>query len=123
MNKIGIIADIHGNLNALKTAIDLLYGANAQKLVVCGDVIGYGMFPNECCDILRELNCTVVAGNHDWAVAGLTDYKGSFSQTAIQGVEFTRRIIRDDNLKWLQALKLYHRERHMEFVHASLMNS
>ncbi len=75
MSRIGVIADIHGHLAGLKKALEILEKERVDRLVVCGDVVGYGTSPNECCDRVRALNCPVTAGNHDWAVAGLTEYK------------------------------------------------
>ncbi|MFC1812771.1 metallophosphoesterase family protein [Thermodesulfobacteriota bacterium] len=121
MYKIGIISDIHSNLAALKIALDILQQESVKEIFVCGDIVGYGKSPNECCEVFRDLDCKVVAGNHDWAVAGLTEYKDSFSGKAREGIDLTRDVIENDNLKWLQDLPVYHREGDMEFVHSSLI--
>jgi predicted phosphodiesterase len=121
LSKIGVIADIHGNLPALKKALDILEAAYVDRIVVCGDIVGYGSFPNECCARIRTLNCPVVAGNHDWAVAGLTEYKESHSITAAKGIDYTKEVISEENLRWLQSLPLRHRENGLEFVHSSLV--
>ncbi len=123
MSKIGVIADIHGNLAALKKALAILRKECVDRIVVCGDVVGYGTSPNECCDRVRALNCPVTAGNHDWAVAGLTEYKESHSSQAIKGVDYTKAVISEENLRWLQRFPLRHRENGLEFVHASLVES
>ena len=73
MNKIAVLADIHANVAALENALFLIESEAAAEIVICGDVVGYGRYPNECCQIVRDLNCPVVAGNHDWAVADLTE--------------------------------------------------
>jgi predicted phosphodiesterase len=121
MRRVGIISDIHGRVEALKTALQMLGEAAVDKIVVCGDVVGYGFSPNECCEMLRELDCVTLAGNHDWAVVGLTDFEETHSAAAIRGIEFTRRVITSENLDWLRNLPLYFREEEMEFAHASLV--
>ena len=123
MSKIGVIADIHGNLPTLKKALDILEAAYIDQIVVCGDIVGYGTSPNECCDGIRALNCPVVAGNHDYAVADLTEYKESHSTTAVEGINYTKKVISEDNLRWLQSLPLHYKEYGMEFVHASLIKA
>ncbi len=123
MSKIGVIADIHGNLAALKKALGILEKECVDRIVVCGDVVGYGTSPNECCDGVRALNCPVTTGNHDWAVAGLTEYKETHSSQAIKGIDYTKEVICEENLRWLQRFPLRHRENGLEFVHASLVES
>ena len=122
MDKIGIISDIHGNHKALEKALDILKEEHVNKIFVCGDIVGYGKYPNECCEKIRALNCEVVAGNHDWAVAGLTEYEDSHSANAIKGIEYAKTVIAPQNLSWLKGLPLYHREDETEFVHASLLD-
>ncbi len=123
MNKIAIIADIHSNLKALNKALESLEEEQVDKIFVCGDVVGYGKDPNECCKIIRKIRCSVVAGNHDWAVAGKTEYEDSHSDTAVRGINETKRIITPGNLAWLKSLKPYHIINEMEFVHSSLVDS
>ena len=121
MSKIGIIADIHGNFPALEKAHDILEKERVDQIIVCGDIVGYGTSPNECCDRIRALSCPVVAGNHDWAVAGLTEYRETHSSTAIKGIVYTREIISEENLHWLQRFPIRHTENGLAFVHASLV--
>jgi diadenosine tetraphosphatase ApaH/serine/threonine PP2A family protein phosphatase len=35
-----------------------------------GDIVGYGPWPNECINLLRERTSAVIAGNHDLATVG-----------------------------------------------------
>jgi predicted phosphodiesterase len=123
MNKIAVIADIHSNLKALNKAIETLEKEKVDKIFVCGDVVGYGKDPNECCNIIRKLRWPVVAGNHDWAVAGKTEYEDSHSETAVRGINETKRIITPGNQTWLKSLKPHYVKDEMEFVHSSLVDS
>ena len=123
MKKIGVISDIHSNIKALETALDILEKECVDRIYVCGDVVGYGAFPNECCDKIRALGCPVAAGNHDWAVAGLTEYKESHSAVATESIDYTKEVLSEKNLHWLQDLPLHHRENSTEFVHASLVKA
>jgi predicted phosphodiesterase len=121
MSRIGVIADIHGHLPGLKKTFKILEKERVDGVVVCGDVVGYGTSPNECCDRIRALNCPVAAGNHDWAVAGKTEYKESHSIKAIKGIDYTQKVISKENLRWLQSLPLHYKKNSTEFVHASLV--
>ncbi len=52
-----IISDIHGNLEALASVYSELYNQNEHidHVLVLGDIVGYGVNPNECCAIVRFL--------------------------------------------------------------------
>jgi len=121
MDKIGIISGNHGNHRALEKALGILKEEHVDKTFVCGDIVCYAKLPNECCEKIRALNFQVVAGNHDWAVAGLTEYGDSHSESAINGIKYTKAVITPQNFAWLKRLPLYHRECETEFVHASLL--
>ncbi len=65
--KIAVLADIHGNYEALKTVLSDVDGADAY--IILGDLVDYGPEPEEVVDTVRRLRCFTVRGNHDHAVA------------------------------------------------------
>ena len=68
--KIGILGDIHSNLDALQAAVEALRRENVDAWVQVGDIVGYGPEPSACIDLVRELGCVTCLGNHDAAVLG-----------------------------------------------------
>ena len=52
-----IIADIHSNLEALVSVFSDLHNNNEKmdRILIPGDIVGYGANPNECCTIVRFL--------------------------------------------------------------------
>ena len=65
MDKIALIADIHGNLTALQTVLEDIKKRNIKHIFCLGDIAIKGTNPNEVTDLIRE-NCTVtVRGNCD----------------------------------------------------------
>ncbi len=52
-----IISDIHSNLEALASVFLDLHNNNEKidKILIPGDIVGYGANPNECCTIVRFL--------------------------------------------------------------------
>jgi predicted phosphodiesterase len=120
VSKIGILSDIHSNIEALNLSLERIHAEGTSIIYVCGDVVGYGRQPNECCDRLQEIEACVIAGNHDWAVIGRMDYKSTFSPSAIEGIVYTQKNITDANRQWLQSLPLAYHKDNLEFVHASL---
>ena len=61
------MSDIHANLVALETVLAEMGPVDA--LWVCGDTVGYGPDPSDVLALLVERKATLVAGNHDRAVA------------------------------------------------------
>lgn len=63
--RVGLIADIHGNLVALDTVLDELRRAQVEQIVCLGDVAALGPQPRDCLARLRELGHACVMGNTD----------------------------------------------------------
>ena len=63
--KIAIMSDVHGNPKAFRAALDDAKKNKAEKIILLGDVVGYGYDPMACIKLAKE-NCDVVLkGNHD----------------------------------------------------------
>jgi predicted phosphodiesterase len=116
--KIGIIGDIHGNIEALTTVLGALDAEHVDEIVCVGDVVGYGASPGECIRIVRERTTAVVAGNHDFGAVGkqALDY---FNAAAREAVLWTAKQLSEEDREWLSGLPLVHRAKEYELVHAS----
>lgn len=65
MDRIAIISDIHGNLEALKSVLDDIKERNINRIFCLGDIIAKGTHQQECVDLVKE-NCEVIIkGNCD----------------------------------------------------------
>jgi putative phosphoesterase len=62
--KIAVLADIHGNLPALKAVLEEIENENINILLVAGDILG-GPFPVEVIRILHDLNAKMIKGNYE----------------------------------------------------------
>lgn len=64
-----VVSDIHANLPALEA---VLAAAGPVDATWClGDLVGYGPYPNECVERIRDIpNLTCLLGNHDAAALG-----------------------------------------------------
>jgi Icc-related predicted phosphoesterase len=51
-----IIADMHGNWDALSTVLEKADGAGYDEALVLGDLVGYGASPNEIIEGLSQLS-------------------------------------------------------------------
>lgn len=117
--RIGILGDIHSNLEALTTTVSEMRTHGVDHWVQVGDIVGYGPDPCACIDLVRDLGCTVCLGNHDAAVVGLLDHE-YFNTYARLAVEWTRRQLRKKDLEFLQGLPLVVEHRHYTLVHGTL---
>ena len=57
-------------LEAFTTILDKVDEAEIHRILCLGDVAGYGANPNECTEILRVREATVLSGNHDAVACG-----------------------------------------------------
>lgn len=63
--KLGLIADIHADLSALRRALDLLDGQGVEQVLCAGDLVEKGLDGDAVTRLLRERRIPCVLGNHD----------------------------------------------------------
>lgn len=97
-----ILSDIHANWEALNAVIARAHG-RYDKIVCCGDVVGYGADPDAVVRWVRENVSSIVRGNHDKACAGLEDLEW-FNPVARVSALWTQSVIQSDNVDYLRAL-------------------
>jgi len=153
-----IISDIHSNLEALVAVFSELHNQNEHidHVLMLGDIVGYGVNPNECCTIIKFLKsgkpalkkeiktiiqsididdtdkentinyilslgkkANVIAGNHDQRVIG--QLNTVMASSAGISINWTKKIIHDDNVKFLKSLLLTEKlpEFKIELVHST----
>ena len=64
---VALLSDIHANVIALEAVLRDL--PEVSGIWVMGDTVGYGPDPAPTLALLRERGATLIAGNHDRAVA------------------------------------------------------
>jgi diadenosine tetraphosphatase ApaH/serine/threonine PP2A family protein phosphatase len=100
-----IISDIHANLDALEAVL-----AHAQdawdRVLVLGDLVGYGAEPEAVINRVRGLEPdAVIRGNHDKAACGLDD-GSQFNTVARIAAGWTGGQLSPGNLEYLRALPM-----------------
>lgn len=97
-----ILSDLHANWEALQAVL-----ADAppeyNRILCCGDVVGYGADPDPVTEWVRGHVANIVRGNHDKACAGLEDLEW-FNPVARQSALWTQEIIKPDNRAYLRDL-------------------
>ena len=105
MNKIVVLTDIHANLSALDAVLNDIYKHYLPEgIALLGDLIDYGMRPNEVIQVIKELNIEIVcnlAGNHEKAI--LSDQLEHFStDRGRASLNYTKKILTPQSLFYIQ---------------------
>jgi predicted phosphodiesterase len=94
-----ILSDIHGNIDALDAVLARAPRENFDRLLVLGDLIGYGAAPNEVVDRICELNPDMmIRGSHDKVGTGL-ESADNFNRIAGEAARWTRKALTPANIK------------------------
>jgi putative phosphoesterase len=65
---VAVITDIHGNLPALEAALAQIDELEIAQIYCGGDLVGYGPWPNEVCDLIQGREIPTIYGNYDYAI-------------------------------------------------------
>ena len=99
-----IISDLHSNLEALSAVMAMVKRKRFDRILVLGDLVGYGANPNQIIDIIRRLKqAVVIRGNHDKVASGLESGE-NFNRAAMQSALWTRSKLTPDNRAYLSRL-------------------
>ena len=116
---IALLADIHGNREALSACLLDLARRNIERHVFLGDLVGYGADPGWVVDRAIEYvaqGAIAVLGNHDAAAAGADI---AMTETATAAIEWTRGEINATQRQFLESLPLSITDGGRLYVHAS----
>jgi diadenosine tetraphosphatase ApaH/serine/threonine PP2A family protein phosphatase len=99
-----VLADIHANLPALDAVLADARTHGYDKVLLLGDLVGYGARPNQVLDRLASLDvAAAVRGNHDKVAAGGTG-ADAFNPVARECAEWTRGDLTPASAERLRAL-------------------
>ena len=73
--KIALIGDVHANLPALEAVLAHAREQAVESIWNVGDFVGYGAFPDEVVQRLREVKAVSILGNYDLKVLNLDRVK------------------------------------------------
>ena len=97
-----VLSDIHANWEALEAVLDSAAG-RYDRILCCGDLVGYGGDPNRVAEWTRANVARVVRGNHDRACVGLDDLQW-FNPVARAAAAWTLRELTLENKTYIRAL-------------------
>ena len=111
--KIGIITDVHSNINALNIVLNEFDKIEVDKIICCGDIIGIGPNPEETVQELMKNKDKLIAvrGNHEqYLLEGLPknvhDDKRIMSLEEIDNHEWTHSKLTENSKNFIRQFKI-----------------
>jgi diadenosine tetraphosphatase ApaH/serine/threonine PP2A family protein phosphatase len=99
-----VISDIHANLEALEAVLAAARDVAHDKILVLGDLVGYGADPNAVVERIRALAPHgLIRGNHDKVGSGVESAEG-FNAVARSAIRWTYDNLTPPNREWLAHL-------------------
>lgn len=103
--KLIILSDIHANVEALSSVYKDMKKNYIEDYKICilGDVINYGLRPNETIEIIKQMYKDIeilICGNHEMALFGFEDNRFS-SKRGKDILDLTKKLISKENLDFI----------------------
>jgi predicted phosphodiesterase len=103
----GVIADMHGNREALLAVLGQLDRRGVRRLICLGDIVGYNADSDACAELMRQRHAITVAGNHDLISIRRLGF-GRCANKVIYSLKRTRRTLAPDTTAYLASLPAHH---------------
>ncbi|MFT5904894.1 MAG: putative phosphodiesterase [Cryomorphaceae bacterium] len=117
--KIALFGDIHANLEALETVLADAKAQGCNSYVCLGDVVGYNANPSECLEIVRQMGCPVVKGNHDEDAGGDHSLE-MMNPVAAEALQWTREQLTAEQREYLARMRMVRQVEDFTIVHSTL---
>ncbi|HEY0492419.1 MAG TPA: metallophosphoesterase family protein [Candidatus Dormibacteraeota bacterium] len=114
--RIALLSDIHSNLEALEAVLAAV--PKVDRVVVLGDIVGYGPDPNAVISRLRSVGARAVRGNHDQAMLEPSTLEW-FNPHAAAAARWTLGVLTPESLRFLTSLPSHGRVGRHRAVHGS----
>ncbi|MFN7962282.1 MAG: metallophosphoesterase family protein [Thermoanaerobaculia bacterium] len=119
-----LLADLHANLPATEAVAAYLREQGLGRVVVVGDLVGYGAQPAQVVDLVRHEGWLAIRGNHDEMVLGIEPENIVIKPYARDAIEWSRQRLAPEQLAYLGALEPWGRlGSSVVLVHGSLVDS
>lgn len=116
---LALLADVHANAPALEAVLNALAKKSIDRIIVLGDVVGYGPHPEQCVAMLQGMaGVRVIQGNHDHAVV-TGQYARGFSHYAQWVIDWSRGKLTEEAKQWLALLPVFLHEDDWYAVHGA----
>ncbi len=112
--KIAVFTDIHGNLKALETVLDMIKAKSPDMTVFLGDIFQRGNEEFECLELLRASGAVCLKGNCElYAAYGVdVDPDVEYLRDYYDGV---RARLTDGQMQFIRQMPLYYEYEHQGY--------
>ncbi len=117
--KYAVFADIHGNWEALQSALEYVRKKQLSRFLVLGDSVGYGADPNACLEWSLKNAELHVLGNHEAAVIH-EELRWSFTDWARTAIEWTAEKLRPELAEKIKTLPYLQTDGKVTLAHGTL---
>ncbi len=115
---VAILSDIHGNRPALEAVVAEMDKLSVKRMLVLGDVVGYGPFPNDCLRMVAKAE-VCLQGNHEAGVIGALGERW-FNDAAWGAIEWTRKKLTHADRELISTWRPTGQHEGIQLAHASL---
>ena len=105
--RIAVFSDIHGNLQALKSALEQIKKKNPDKIVFLGDIFQRGNEEIECLELLKNSEIVCVKGNCELYLANSVDIDPDVEYLRYY-YDSARKKLSDEQLQFVKQMPLYY---------------
>lgn len=116
--RVAILSDVHGNLEALEAVLIAIHRESVDRVVVLGDVVGYGPDPVACINRIREASAICLLGNHDQALVD-ADRLHELNAMARDTLLRSRDLLGTEEMAYLRSFVFRHVEGDAVYTHAN----
>jgi predicted phosphodiesterase len=104
--RIALISDIHGNEVALSAVLDDINQNRVDEIICLGDVATLGPHPGAIIQVLQELKCKCIKGNHDDFLIN-PDLIHEYTEVPIilEAVDWCRDQLSTENLDFIRSFQ------------------
>lgn len=106
--RIAILSDIHANLSALQSVLkDIRERAEIEAYVLLGDIVNYGMRPNEVIAELEHLDKPILAniwGNHECAMVDDAQLPHFSTDRGRSALMYMRNILSEHSKQYIDGI-------------------
>ncbi len=117
--RIALFGDIHANYEALQAVLEDANAQSCDKYLCLGDVVGYNADPVACLEMVREMGCPVIKGNHD-EDASANHPLDALNPVAAAALMWTREQLTEEQRTWLRRLRMVRQVENFTVVHSTL---
>ncbi|MBN1841950.1 MAG: metallophosphoesterase [Deltaproteobacteria bacterium] len=102
--RLGIISDIHGNLEAFKQVLADIDQSEVDDVACLGDNIGYGPESEEVVKLIRKRNIPSIMGNHELVIVD-PKYLVEMNPVARRSSALTLDLLSSDTIDYIHGLR------------------